>query len=198
MSKDAAEGPGLAPARERLGHLFEVHAARLYRLARRLTSNADDALDLVQDTFVKVARSSSTVPKGPTAEEAWLVRALVNLRRDQWRKVSVRRRLEPLLATEPETTPEPAYVRRLAVWQALDALSPRRRAVLVMHELEGLDIPAIASLLGVTAITVRWHLARARHELAARLRIERGAPDEHTDPSLAERRPAGSRNPARP
>jgi hypothetical protein len=42
------------------------------------------------------------------------------------------------------------FVARATVWHALDKLTPRRRAVLVMHELEGLTIPAIASLLGIT------------------------------------------------
>jgi DNA-directed RNA polymerase specialized sigma24 family protein len=36
----------------------------------------------------------------------------------------------------------------------------------VLYELEGTAIPAIAKLLGVTAVTVRWHLSRGRRELA--------------------------------
>jgi len=48
----------------------------------------------------------------------------------------------------------------------LDKLTPRRRAIVVMHELEGLAIPAIASLLGISAITVRWHLSLGRRDLA--------------------------------
>lgn len=35
-----------------------------------------------------------------------------------------------------------------------------------MHELEALTIPAIASLLGITAVTVRWHLSVGRRELS--------------------------------
>ena len=48
---------------------------------------------------------------------------------------------------------------------ALDALPPRRRAVLVMYELEGATISAIAGLLGVTPVTVRWHLSRGRRDM---------------------------------
>jgi DNA-directed RNA polymerase specialized sigma24 family protein len=47
----------------------------------------------------------------------------------------------------------------------LDILSPRRRAIVVMHELEGLEISSIASLLGIRAVTVRWHLLVGRREL---------------------------------
>src|SRR3954463_14522244 len=79
-------------AAERLAALFDAHYERLYRLARRLAPTADDALDLVQETFLKAARSPRAVPVGLPGEEAWLVRVLINIRRDQWRKAAVRRR----------------------------------------------------------------------------------------------------------
>ena len=63
--------------------------------------------------------------------------------------------------------PESAFIARSLIWRALDRLPPRRRAVLVMYELEGATIPAIAQMLGVTAVTVRWHLSRGRREMAA-------------------------------
>jgi len=55
------------------------------------------------------------------------------------------------------------------VWRALDSLPPRRRAVVVMHELEELPISEIASLLGIGAVTVRWHLSTGRRELSRAL-----------------------------
>jgi RNA polymerase sigma factor (sigma-70 family) len=74
------------PHAERLSTLFESHSHRLYRLARRMAPSADDALDLVQETFLKAARSPKSIPRGWSDEEAWLVRVLINIRRDQWRK----------------------------------------------------------------------------------------------------------------
>ena len=44
---------------------------------------------------------------------------------------------------------------------------PGRRAIIVLYEIEGATIPAIARLLGVAAVTVRWHLSIGRRELAA-------------------------------
>ena len=58
-------------------------------------SAGDDALDLVQETYLKAARSPTSVPLGATSEEAWLVRVLINIRRDQWRQTAVRKRHDP-------------------------------------------------------------------------------------------------------
>lgn len=182
---------------ERLGGLFDAHADRLYRLARRLTPCADDAFDLVQDAFLRAVRSANALPDGFRDEEAWLIRVLVNIRRDQWRKEAVRRRYDTEQRPTPPRTPEPAYLIRADIWKALDALTPRRRAVLVMHELDGMSTSAIASLLGISAITVRWHLSRGRRQLAQRLGVHTGVTDEHTSKSITGWRPASPRTPAR-
>ena len=154
--------------------LFDAHHQRLYTLARRLSPNAEDARDLVQETFLKVAAAVDRVPTGRQDEEAWLVRVLVNLCRDRWRRAvtwrsyfarETRRRI-------PATNPEGQLVARTVIREALQRLPPRRRAIVVMHELEGASPPEIGRLLGIKAVTVRWHLSRGRRELA---RIIQGA-----------------------
>jgi RNA polymerase sigma-70 factor (ECF subfamily) len=163
-------------ATDRLSALFDAHYERLYRLARRLAPTGDAAHDLVQDTFLKAARSLASVPLGAANEEAWLVRVLVNIRRDEWRKSSVRARHDSYArrSSDESRSDEAAFIARATVWRALDALTPRRRAIVVMHELEELPVPAIASLLGITATTVRWHLSRGRRELARVLGCDKG------------------------
>lgn len=161
-----------ADASARLGALFDAHHQRLYRLARRLAGGTEDARDIVQETFLRAARSPGSVPEDLSSQEAWLVRVLVNISRDRWRRLAVHR--QSVLAgrvTPPADTsnPEPALVARSLVQHALSRLAPRRRAVLVMYELEGATIPAIARLLGVTPVTVRWHLSMGRREMARAL-----------------------------
>jgi RNA polymerase sigma-70 factor, ECF subfamily len=154
-------------AASRVGALFDAHHPRLYRLARRLTGSTEDARDLVQETFLRAARSPPSVPEGASHEEAWLVRVLVNICRDRWRQVAVRRHHDPSLSFPTSSAhPESALIARSMVWQALEGLPPRRRAILVFYELEGKTIPAIARLLGVSAVTVRWHLSVGRREMA--------------------------------
>jgi RNA polymerase sigma-70 factor (ECF subfamily) len=150
--------------------LFDAHQARLFRLARRLTTSSEEARDLVQETFLRVVRAPDAVPSGAESEEAWLVRVLVNICRDEWRRGATRRRYRrehPRDAGSMRVnTLEDALVARDTVWRALRQLPPRRRAVVVLHELDDVGIPKIARLLGVSEITVRWHLSRGRRELA--------------------------------
>jgi RNA polymerase sigma-70 factor, ECF subfamily len=164
---------------DRLSGLVDTHYDRLYCLARRLVPTIDDARDLVQETFLKAARSVAGVPRGHSAEEAWLVRVLINIRRDQWRRSTVRGRydVEARRTAPVASNQEAALIARATVWRALDALRPRRRAIIVMHELEGLEVAAIASLLDITAITVRWHLSIGRRDLARILRSHESTHD---------------------
>jgi len=135
----AVEAGPQEPA-ERLAALFDAHHQRLYRLARRLSGSAEDARDLVQETYLRAAQKGKSIPTGASSEEAWPVRVLVNLCRDRWRQRTVRRRLDPSAhGSMSNLTPsgETALIARATIWRALDVLSPRRRAILIMCELEG-------------------------------------------------------------
>lgn len=156
----------------RVADLFDRHHQRLFRLARRLSRNPDDARDLVQETFLRVARSPRSIPDGVSHEEAWLVRVLINICRDRWRHSGVRARAREngTVEAEPAFNPEPRLIAKSLVRQALEALPPRRRAILILYELEGATIPTIAKLVGVTPVTVRWHLSIGRREMASALR----------------------------
>jgi RNA polymerase sigma-70 factor (ECF subfamily) len=163
VDSPAAEG-------ERLGALFDAHHRRLHRLGVRLLGDAEEARDLVQETFLRAARGMAKVPAEEPDAEAWLVRVAVNLCRDRHRRRAVRRAHAGTMPREAAAGDEEAP--RLARWtvrEALLALSPRRRAVVVLHELEGRSAAEIATLLGTRPVTVRWHLALARRELARTL-----------------------------
>ena len=162
---------GRAEAELRVATLFDTHHRRLYALARRMSGSADEARDLVQETFLRVTASPQRVPVGASREEAWLVRVLINLCRDRWRRSAVRQRhTDDLPTASGPADPERTVMARSVIWRALEQLSPRRRAIVVMHELEGLSPVDIARVLGVATVTVRWHLSRGRRELALIIR----------------------------
>ena len=161
----------MAPERseEWLGELFDRHHDRLYRLAIRMTSEPEEARDLVQEAFLRAARRPGSIPATDDGAEAWLVRVVVNLCRDRLRRRRVRdehaRREKRRPAGRREEN-EAAVVAKTTVERALRRLSPRQRAVIVLAELEGLTGPEVARLLGLRPVTVRWHLAKARERLA--------------------------------
>jgi RNA polymerase sigma factor (sigma-70 family) len=160
----------------RLTLLFDAHHQRLYRLARRLAPTADDARDLVQETFLRVARAPGSVPGGAASEEAWLVRILVNICRDGWRRRKSRAKVSAHDLAEAHVPAasdhETAFIAQATVWRALRALPPRRRAAIVLHELDGLGVAEVARLLGISPVTVRWHLSRGRLDMARAIRNE--------------------------
>jgi len=161
-------------ALDRLGPLFEAHHQRLFRLARRFSQDPEEALDLVQETFLRAARSSASLPEGAASEEAWLVRILINLGRDGYRRREVAARAQRVLEEGASSSHDPrsASVARAAVQAALAQLRPRRRAIVILHELEEMPVKDIARLLGITQTTVRWHLFTGRKTLARILQCD--------------------------
>lgn len=160
--------PAETDAGDLIGALFDRHHQRLYRLARRMAPDREEARDLVQEVFLRAARRPRSIPAGTDAGEAWLVTVMVNLCRDRQRRRVVRDRARhslPAAAIEP-SDPESAAVARVTVKKALRRLTPKRRAVIVLHELEGEPVARVAGLLGMARVTVRWHLSVGRRELA--------------------------------
>lgn len=158
---------------QRLGDLFDRHHQRLYSLARRMSSDGEEAKDLVQEAFLRAARRPTSIPVEDHRAEAWLVRVVVNLCRDRYRRMAVRRRPEVIhnLHHHKPGDPESQAVARASVQAALATLKSRRRAVIVLRELEGLAVAEVAKLLGMNPGTVRWHHSSGRKQLARLLQV---------------------------
>jgi RNA polymerase sigma-70 factor (ECF subfamily) len=150
--------------------VVEEHGARVYRLAYRLSGNAQDAEDLTQDTFIRVFRSLAQFTPGTF--EGWLHRITTNLFLDM-----VRRRQRIRFDALPEDTerlrgsspsPEQLYEDTHLdpqIQRALDALAPDFRAAVVLCDIEGLTYEEIAATLGVKLGTVRSRIHRGRVQL---------------------------------
>ena len=162
------------PAEQDLERLFERTHRRLWRLALRMADDADGARDLVQDTFLRALERR--LPADERAAEAWLYRTLVNRARDLYRRRRVRRadpdRAQAAVAIGRPPDPEAAAVSSDRLGRAIATLKPRRRAILLLHELDGRGVGEIAELFRLRQATVRWHLAAAKRALRRVLETE--------------------------
>ena len=150
------------------------HSARVYRLAYRLSGNAQDAEDLTQETFVRVFRSLADF--SPGTFEGWLHRITTNLfldmvrRRQRIRFDALPEDTERLPGTAP--SPEQVYADTHLdpqIQAALDALSPEFRVAVVLCDIEGLTYEEIAATLGIKLGTVRSRIHRGRVQLRTAL-----------------------------
>ncbi|WP_049825938.1 RNA polymerase sigma factor SigE [Tsukamurella paurometabola] len=150
--------------------LVREHADRVYRLAYRLSGNAQDAEDLTQDTFIRVFRSLQSYEPGTF--EGWLHRITTNLFLDMVRRRN-RIRMEALpedYERVPSGDPDPGQIYADAnlnpqLQVALDALSPEFRAAVVLADIEGLSYEEVAATLGVKLGTVRSRIHRGRKSI---------------------------------
>ncbi len=171
VSAETAESSWVAPTWDQVGR---EHSARVYRLAYRLSGNAQDAEDLTQDTFIRVFRSLAGFTPGTF--EGWLHRITTNLfldmvrRRQRIRFDALPDDAERLPGTSP--SPEQVYVDTHLdpqIQAALDALSPEFRVAVVLCDIEGLTYEEIAATLGIKLGTVRSRIHRGRTQLRAAL-----------------------------
>jgi RNA polymerase sigma-70 factor (ECF subfamily) len=164
--------------------LFERYHRRAYALALGMVKNPDDALDIVQDGFVKAHRYLDRF-EGNSSFYTWLYRIVMNLTIDHIRKHRKARNVdfddtvaragdedsvaeETLLPRILGQNPGKALVRkeiRAQIADALDRLSDNHRAVLIMRELEGLSYEEMAQVMECSKGTIMSRLFHARRNM---------------------------------
>jgi len=147
--------------------LYDAHAPRVFRLAFRLTGDADLAREFTQDTFVRAFGQLSRF-RGDAALSTWLHRITVTVVANAMRKVKrFRERETDLEAAEPlhmeGSTSDPILRHRLHT--AIDALPEIYRTTLIMHDVEGYTHGEIAQVLAVAEGTCKSRLSQARAQL---------------------------------
>jgi len=149
--------------------LYRKHSGRIHALCLRLGGDRHLGEDLCQEAFVQAWRKLGDF-RGEAAFGTWLYRIATNIclgqlrRRSDWTMGEDAEALEALLPPQRGPGPEPIDLER-----AIAALPPRARAVLVLHDIEGLDHGEIAADLGIAVGTSKAQLHRARMALMGRL-----------------------------
>jgi RNA polymerase sigma-70 factor (ECF subfamily) len=158
--------------------LMGRHKAWLYRFVRRHQPDAEEAYDILQETFTSAWGALRRYdPERPF--HVWLRRIALNKCRDRARKAMVRRALfgaiglggaDPPEVADPGPRPDAAAAASEAVQRlerAVAALPRQLREPLVLTALEGLSQKEAAEVLGVGVKVIETRIYRARKQLAA-------------------------------
>lgn len=170
--------------------LVEAHQARLFAVAYGMLRDRDDAMDAVQDAFIKAHKKLAEF-EGSAAFSTWLYRICVNLCIDKKRAETRRRKvdLDDALAThkEEDTLYADAGIGgRLSgsnplrtvsdkelgteIGRALSGLSEDHRSILLLREVEGMSYEEIAEALEIPRGTVMSRLFHARRNMQRLMR----------------------------
>lgn len=155
--------------------LYERHATFVLRSARSLGMTADESEDVAQEVFEVAYRKLGQFQTGQL--RSWLYRIVANVVSDHHRRRRMRQVLAAILPTAalpeapaPGPSPEGQLARRQArdgVGEILSRMSPKKREVFALYELEGLSGPEIAERVGCPVQTVWTRLYHARRDFAA-------------------------------
>lgn len=157
--------------------LLERHKPSLYGFVRRYVSDADAAVDVVQETFISAWRALHRYD-GRRPFPVWLRAIALNKCRDRARRLAVRRLIlgeSNEQSPEAQAAPDPAPAgedhvypleRRAVVQRAIDRLPQPLKEALLLTYFDDLTQQEAADLLGVTVKTIETRVYRARQRLS--------------------------------
>ncbi len=181
-SKTATFSPAAVVERAKAGEpaafeeLIDAYQRKVLSTAWRMLGNREDAYDAAQEVFLRVHKYL----KGFRSDQdfaAWLYRIIVNVCRDHMRKRGSRHQfasfegereagtLEAMASSEDVEANAIKSQQRAMIDDALNTLSSRERAALVLRDLEGLSTEEVARVLGSSQTTVRTQISSARAKI---------------------------------
>jgi RNA polymerase sigma-70 factor (ECF subfamily) len=163
--------------------LVNRYERKIYRLAKNITQNNEDAEDVLQDAFLKAYEHLDGF-QGNSKFYTWIVRIAVN---EALMKLRKRKSDRTVPLDEPMDLGEETVEREIAVWEdnpeqrysreemqhildeAVDGLKPDFRTVFVLRDIEELSTEETADALGISIAAVKSRLLRARLALREKL-----------------------------
>lgn len=163
--------------------LVNHYDRRVFRMAKQITQNDEDAEDVLQETFMK-AYSHLDDFQGNSKFYTWLVRIAVN---EALMKLRKRRSDKTVPLDDPIDTGEDVVAREIAVWdenpedtysreelgnildEAVQSLKPAYRTVFILRDIEEMSIEETAEALNLSISAVKSRLLRARLQLREKL-----------------------------
>lgn len=148
--------------------LYDRYSQPVFRFVSSLGVPPEEREDAAQDIFVAVYRGLKQF-RGEAQLSTWIYRIAARHASHLGRRRRLRSFMSILPWHEPEPAPQPDAAEKASdlrlLDRLLDKLSPKKRAVLVLFEIEGLGVNEIASIMGCPPNTVWSRLRHARAEL---------------------------------
>ena len=163
--------------------LVDKYERKIFRLAKNITQNDEDAEDVLQESFLK-AYSNLENFQMQSKFYTWLVRIAVN---EALMKLRKRKSDRSVSLDEPHETEEDTVTREIAVWdddpekkfsrdelrdilqKSVEQLKPAFRTVFVLRDIEEMSTEETAEALGISIPAVKSRLLRARLQLREKL-----------------------------
>ncbi|HLX42992.1 MAG TPA: RNA polymerase sigma factor [Bryobacteraceae bacterium] len=163
--------------------LVKQYERKIYRLAKHITQNDEDAEDVLQESFLKAYEHLDNF-QGNSKFYTWIVRIAVN---ESLMKLRKRKGDRTVPLDEPVDTGEEMVTREIAVWEdnpeqrysreeiqeildkAVEGLKPDFRTVFILRDIEELSTEETAETLGISVPAVKSRLLRARLALREKL-----------------------------
>jgi RNA polymerase sigma-70 factor (ECF subfamily) len=148
--------------RQAFKNIVSLYQQKVFLLAYSVLRNKEDALDVVQETFMRLYQKLDAYEKDRNFQ-AWLLQIAKNLSIDYFRKHHGRRReMEsdksveelPVAAEDHWSNPESSELRQV-ISRNLERLGERQRLIFVMKHFNGLEYREIAQVLGISVGTVK-------------------------------------------
>ena len=168
--------------RDAFAELVELYKDKIYQVAYRLVGNAQEAEDVAQETFLRVYANLDHYD--PTYKfSTWVYRIATNLSIDQLRK---RKQVYSIDKEAPgadgidwhdrladqQPNPEEQTLTgelQLQVQQAINSLSPKYRAIMILRYIEDLSLQEISEVVKLPISTVKTRIHRGRESLKKKL-----------------------------
>jgi RNA polymerase sigma factor (sigma-70 family) len=151
-----------------LGEVYDRHAASLLRFVHR-TSPLEDPEDIVQTVFLRAASIASTYRADAMSAKPWLFGIALRVASEKRRSIRRMLRFFQDLGHHAPPNQKPESGARLEVERALARLTPAKRVVVILAEVEGFKCEEIAETLDIPIGTVWTRLHNGRRELRAML-----------------------------
>lgn len=152
--------------------------SRAYNIAIRYLKNEDDAMDALQESFIKIFRHLNSF-KEDSRFDTWVYRIVVNTCNDMLRKNSNQKITDSIFRTEdeketvieiPDTTGSPEEVfdkkeKTEHIISCLDRLNQEQKEIIVLRDIHGFSYDEISEILDCSIGTVKSRINRSRLRL---------------------------------